>query len=341
MTYKSIFKGRLEFGSPKSYDKVRIMYKSRVENYYKNDVLIEEEEVFDASSTSFVIPRLITPATSKKTWKNTVSLLSYISQYAVAGEFGAWLLDNGTIISHQTIEPNSDRAAVQAFLKGRALVEEKGKQDEAIVELTKAINKFDRHALAYERRGRVNHILKNYQDALYDYTKSIDLNPSNVAPYFGRGLIHRKNGDLEKAIADFHLAIKTSIPLQSIYWQAHRRKALCHLETEDYAGAFNNLKFYSKRKFKPGDPNQNWQPFATFHYGRALLAANNYAEAVDVFKQVEAMPPEKDSVDLAEILYYKALALKKSGKNGYRKDAMQAAKMGCTKASDLLASDKK
>ncbi len=339
MTYKSIFKGRLEFGSPKSFDKVRTMYQSRVENYYKNDVLIDEEEVFDASSSSFAIPRLITPSTSQKTWKNTVGLLNYISQYAVAGELGGWLIDNGTIIGHKTIEPNSDRAAVQAFLKGRALVEEKGKQDEAIVELTKAINKFDRHALAYERRGRVNHILKNYQDALYDYTKSIDLNPSNTAPYFGRGLIHRKNGDIEKAIEDFNLAIKTSIPLQSIYWQAHRRKALCHLETGDYAGAFNNLKFYSKRKFKPGDTNQEWQPFATFHYGRALLDAKNYTEAVDVFKQVEALSDGTEVVDPAEILYYKALALKKSGKNGYRKDAMQAAKMGYTKASDLLASD--
>ena len=339
MTYKSIFKGRLEFGSPKSFDKVRTMYQSRVENYYKNDVLIDEEEVFDADSCSFVISRLITPATSEKTWKNTVSLLAYISQYAVAGAFGAWMIDNGKIISHKIIEPNSDRAAVQAFLKGRALVEEKGKQDEAIQELTKAINKFDRHALAYERRGRVNHILKNYQDALYDYTKSIDLNPSNTAPYFGRGLIHRKNGDLEKAKEDFNLAIKTSIPLQPIYWQAHRRKALCHLETDDYAGAFNNLKFYSKRKFKPGDPNQAWQPVATYHYGRALLDAKNYAEAIDVFKQVEAVTDGPEAVDPAEILYYKALALKKGGKNGYKKDAMQAAKMGYAKASDLLASD--
>ena len=126
-------------------------------------------------------------------------------------------------------------------------------------------------------------------------------------------MIHRKNGDLEKAKEDFNLAIKTSIPLQPIYWQAHRRKALCHLETDDYAGAFNNLKFYSKRKFKPGDQNQAWQPVATYHYGRALLNAKNYAEAIDVFKQVEAVADGPEAVDPAEILYYKALALKKGG----------------------------
>lgn len=336
MTYKSIFKGRLEFGSPKSFDKVLTQYKSRVENYYKNDVLIDEEEVFDASSSSMIIPRLINTSCSEKTWKNTVSLLIYISQYAVAGEFGAWLIDSGKVIYHRVIEPQSDRAAVQAFLKGRALVEEKGKQDEAIAELTKAINKFDRHALAYERRGRVNHMLKNYEDAIYDYTKSIDLNPANTSPYFGRGIIHAKNDNLEKAIADFDLAIKTSIPLQSIYWQAHKRKALCHLATEDYEGAFNNLKFYSKRKFKPGDTNQEWQKFATFHYGRALLLSKNYTEAVDVFKQVETMETAAHDIDPAELLYYKALALKKSGKTGYRKDAKQAAKLGFVKASELL-----
>lgn len=338
MTYKSIFKGRLEFGSPKSFDKVRTMYLSRLENYYKNDVLIKEEDIFDESSCSLVIKRLITPSCHEKTWKGTVGLLVYISQYAVSGDIGAWLLDNGKIIRHEIIEPKSDRAAVQAFLKGRALVEEEGKHDEAIAELTKAIDKFDRHALAYERRGRVNHILKNYEDALYDYTKSIDLNPTNTSPYLGRGIIYQKNDELEKAIADFDLAIKTSIPLQPIYWMAHRRKALCHLETDDYSSAFNNLKFYSKRKFKPGDPNQEWQRFATYHYGVALLKAKNYTEAIDVFKQVEAMPTEDEKeINPAELYYHRALALKKSGKASFRKDAKQAAKLGFDKASELLA----
>lgn len=340
MTYKSIIKGRLEFGSSKSYAKVRTMYVSRLETYYKNDVLIKEEEIFDEDSCSLVIKRLITPSCTEKTWKNTVSLLKYISQYAVSGDIGAWLLNNGKIIHHEIVEPQSDRAAVQAFLKGRALVGEDGKQDEAIAELTKAIEKFDRHALAYERRGRVNHILKNYEDAIYDYTKSIDLNPTNTAPYVGRGIIYQKTGQLEKAIADFDLAIKTSIPLQPIYWLAHRRKALCHLATGDYNSAFNNLKFYSKRKFKPGDPNQDWQRFATYHYGISLLKANNYAEAIDVFKQVEAMPAKNNNeIDAAEMYYYRALALKKSGKASFKKDAKQAVKLGFEKAEDLLASE--
>ena len=70
MTYKTIFKGRLEFGSTKSYETVLKMYQHRVENYYKSDVLLVEEEIFDEESSSLNVPRFITQG-SEKSWKNT------------------------------------------------------------------------------------------------------------------------------------------------------------------------------------------------------------------------------------------------------------------------------
>ena len=87
MTYKTIFKGRLEFGSQKSYDKVLKMYHHRVENYYKSDILLNEEEIFDESSNSLNVPRFITQG-SVKSWKNTVSLLEYLAQFAVCWQSG-------------------------------------------------------------------------------------------------------------------------------------------------------------------------------------------------------------------------------------------------------------
>ena len=107
MTYKSIFKGRLEFGSTKSYDKVLKMFHHRVANYYKSDILLKEEEIFDESSTCLNVPRYITQG-SEKSWKNTVNLLEYIAQFAVAGHFGAWMTNEGKILHHGIVEPRSD-----------------------------------------------------------------------------------------------------------------------------------------------------------------------------------------------------------------------------------------
>ena len=173
MTYKTIFKGRLEFGSAKSYETVLKMYQHRVENYYKSDILLDEESIFDEESSSLNVPRFITQG-SEKSWKNTISMLEYVAQFAIAGNMTAWMTENGKILKHGIVEPRSDRSAVQAYLKGRELLEKKGKEDEAIKSLTKAIEKYDRHAQAYERRGHINFQLKNYDDAIYDFTKSID-----------------------------------------------------------------------------------------------------------------------------------------------------------------------
>lgn len=57
---------------------------------------------------------------------------------------------------------------------------------EAMEALTRAIAKFEQHAVAYERRGFVNFSLKNYEDALYDYNKSIKYNDAVPKPYLGR-----------------------------------------------------------------------------------------------------------------------------------------------------------
>ena len=229
MTYKTIFKGRLEFGSQKSYDKVLKMFQHRMENYYKSDILLNEEEIFDEDSYALNVPRSIVQG-SEKSWKNTMSLMEYIAQFAVAGSFVGWMIEEGKILHHGTVEPQSDKIAVQAFLKGRELLEKGGKEGEAKEALSKAIEKFERHSLAYERRGQVNLILKNYEDAMYDFTKSIDFSFGHPEPYLGRAKVHIHNKDFKAAIADLEQTIKNSIPLQPIYWIARHLKAACHLK---------------------------------------------------------------------------------------------------------------
>jgi tetratricopeptide (TPR) repeat protein len=341
MVYKSIFKGRLEFGSSKSYDKVLKMYQHRLENYYKSDVLLAEEAIFDEATSSLIVPRTVIPQGSEKSWRNTMDILEYVAQFAVAGNLGGWMTDEGKILRHGVVEPRSERSAVQAFLKGRELSNASGMEGEAMKALNQAIDKYERHAQAYERRGHVNYLLKNYKEAIYDFSKSIELANSNAEPFYGRANVKRKLNDHEGSIADFNSAIKTSIPLEAIHWQARRQKATAHFELGQFTEAVSDFKFFCGRKFKPDNPNFKWRRSALFLYGRTLLELEQYDLAITAFEQVLSLQEGSDTISDADKLYYNSFALYKAGKRGYKKGLEEAAKLGSNDATILLKSMKK
>ena len=335
MTYKTIFSGQLEFGNERSFERVQQMFEHRAENYYRQVLLVKQEDIFKEESRTLEIPRLITMATEKE-WRNTINMLEFIVQYAIAGDLSAWMVEEGKIIGHRHVEPKGDKAAVQAFLRGRELVKESGKEEEAMKALSRAIDKFARHAKAYERRGFVNYQLRNYQDALYDYSKSIDINPDAAEPYLGRAIVKITMEDYKGAIQDLASAIKGSIPLQPMYWQSRRLKADCHLKLEEYEKAATELKFFTKRAFTAEDPNYRWRKRSFFNYGRALLETGKYADSIKAFDEAMSIDGLPDEIADAEQLLYRGIALKKAGKGGFKKDWEEAANRGSKRAAELL-----
>ena len=333
-TYKTIFSGRLEFGSERSYQKVLKLYEHRTENYYRNDVLLNEEEIFQDSTFSLNVPRFIALST-EKSWKNTVNLLKYINEFAIAGTFRVWVIHEGKLLEAFKIEPDSDKVAVQAYIKGRELVKSEGMENEAMKALNRAIEKFERHALAYERRGYINYRLRNFDDALYDFTKSIDINPNNPEPYWGRANIKLQSGDIKAAITDLEMIPKKSIPHQSIYWSARRLKGECHLKLEQYQKAVLEYKMVTKRQFVETDPNYKWRKVAFSNYGKALMEVGEYSLAIDAFNEALAIEAAENK-DHAEHLLYRGMAKQKAGETGFVNDFKEAANMGSEKAAELL-----
>ena len=339
MTYKIILKGRLEFGSPRSYEKVLKMYEHRSENYYKMDILIKDsEEVFDGENYCLCIPRFIGQA-ADKTWKNTVSLFEYVAQFAVAGSIRTWLIDNESrvILKEAIIEPESDKIAVQAYLRGRELIKHDGKENEALESLSAAIARYEKHSQAYERRGHVKFRLKKYKDALHDFSKSIDLNPDIPDPHIGRANVQIIQDDLEGAVTDLEQAIKKSIPLQAIYWKARRLKAECHMQLGDFDKAIFDLKLFTKRKFDRNNPNFMWRKKAFFNYGKALLETGDYPDALKAFNMAAEIEEGHDPTPQADELLYRGIARKHVGETGFEKDWKAAAGLGSVKAARLLA----
>ena len=335
--YRVIIQGKLDFGNQKSFDKAKKMYEYRLENYFKTDAVFKiADEIFKVEDLTLEIPRYVGQA-FEKTFKNTASLLDYCAQFALTGVIKAWQTDSGKVLNYKDIEPTSDKIAVMAFQKGKKLSKKAGHEEEAFVELTKAIEKYDRHAQAYERRGNVNLILKKYSDAARDFKKTIGLDPSNPMGYFGLSKVNRFNSEYQEAIDNLELVCKKSLALQPIYWTARRVKADCHYRLKQFEKAEFDLKLFSKRAFDAADPNFGWKRQAFYNYGRVLFELEKYVDAISAFQSAMEIESGNDKISEADMFFYLGSSKKNAGKNGYVSDLKKASEMGSKAAKKMLS----
>lgn len=335
MLFKTIIQGKIEFGTQKAYDMAVKMYTLRAENYFKNDVLFTIEELFFPKELALKVPRLVKQVYGKS-YKNTANLLEYIVQFGISGELDIWQIEEGKILDFRHLEPKSDKVAVQQYLKGKTLVKQEGKEEEAILALNKAIEKYDKHAQAYERRGRVNFHLQKYHDALRDYNKCLALDPNNPYAYYGKARVHLHNEDKEDAIDALDFAIKKSVALQAIHWKSRRLKGGLHLEFEQFEKAEFELKLFTKRKFTEDNPNFHWKRHGYFIYGQTLLGLEKFNESVEAFENALEIELGKENLPDSTVLRFRGIAKQKAGQNGFIKDIKDAAEMGDEKAAELL-----
>ncbi len=286
---KVIIKGRLDFGSSKSFEKVVSLFQHRLENFYKNDTLIKPEEMFDAESHSFIIPRLVTQA-FPKTWNNTISAFEYIAQFAVTGNIHAFMSESGNIIRKNYIEPLNDKQAVRAYQNGIKLVDDPAQQGQALQYLDEAITAYDKHAMAYEKRGYVKYLLKQLDGALIDFNKSIGVDDQNPEPYVGKATILGLQDKRQEAISTLEEALKLCFPLQPIYWKIRRIKGHLHLQEGQFQEAAQDFKFFLNKKFDKDNPNYAWQRVIMWDYANALIQLHELEEAHKWLNLIEETP---------------------------------------------------
>jgi len=333
MQRKSIIQGRLEFGNPKSFAQMLKMYDYRIENYYKNDVLFEEE-VFDEDNYLINIPRLIS-IQEEKSFTNTILLLEYLAQFSISGSIGGWLVHEGKILKYIVIEPESEKGVVQMYLRGQKLASEEGKEQEAIDALTKVIEKHDKHAQAYERRGFVNYIMKDMAGAMYDFNKCLSYDPSIPTAYYWRARVHMYNEDWDEAIENLEMTTKKAIALQPIYWKARRRKAHCYMQQKDYESAANELKLFTLRKYEADNPNRNYLREAFATYADALIHIEKYEEALEAVDKGLGLEEQEKFVPVQKLLTLRGMARFQMGEGGHD-DWKKAVKLGSKEAKRFL-----
>ena len=334
---KLIFKGRLEFGTQRTYDMVTKHWATRLETYFKSDILFKAEQIFVPEELALVLPQPHANIQgSEKAWRGTTDMLREVVQFAVVGKIQAWCVHQGTV-SELILEPKTDKAAVIEYWLGCELVQKDGGMEDASAALSRAIDKYQRHALAYERRGYVNYKLGNFKDALYDFNKSIDINPNNPEPHYGRGKVRMLKNEWESAAADFDATIKRSIALQPVFWLARLKKGECLLHAKKCAEAIPELQMFIKREFDAENPNFRRRRRAWHVLGRAFLGAGEINNALDAFNQALAIKEGVELLPESEALLHRAIARKQAGATGYAQDLETAANMGSEEARRLLA----
>jgi tetratricopeptide (TPR) repeat protein len=83
-----------------------------------------------------------------------------------------------------------------------------GNFDKAIVDYTKAIEINPKYAKAYDNRGLSRLSKGDFDGAIADHTKAIEVNPSLFDAYANRAQAYHTAGNIKSAILDLRTALK-------------------------------------------------------------------------------------------------------------------------------------
>ena len=94
----------------------------------------------------------------------------------------------------------------------------KGNFQEAIIDYTKAIEIYPNDAKIYINRGVSYANIKNYSQAITDFTKAIEINPDLSEAYLNRGNAYAISGTISQSISDFSKAIEINPDYKEAYF---------------------------------------------------------------------------------------------------------------------------
>ena len=120
---------------------------------------------------------------------------------------GAGFYDQLIADANKAIELGTPNLADAYSLRGTGWAG-KGNFDKAIADHTRAIELKPNDAIAYNNRANDKLRQGDLEGALADCNKSIALDPSSPLPYYNRGYVYSNRGNLKQAIADWEKAIQ-------------------------------------------------------------------------------------------------------------------------------------
>ena len=155
---------------------------------------------------------------------------------------------------------------------------ENNEYDKAIIEYSKSIDLKADYAEAYNSRGNVYYYnKKEYEKAFVDYNKAIELKPDYAEPYNGRGNTYYMKGEYEKALEDYNKAID----LKPDYIKPYLNKGNVYIVKNKYDDA---IVAYNKAiELKPDYPESyNCRGICYADKGEYEKALKDYNRAIEL-----------------------------------------------------------
>lgn len=169
--------------------------------------------------------------------------------------------------------------------------------EEAIQDYTRSLENFGKNPAAYHQRGLCFEHLNQPEQAVFDFSKAIELDPSQAEYFFSRGLILASQGKFSSAISDYSQAIF----LEPQHSEAHYSRGLlcdeldaCDLALVDYSKAIELDSQHSEALFCRG-----------VIYTRQSL----YDAALDDFSMALSIDPKHSEALVARGRVYSTLQL--------------------------------
>ena len=112
-----------------------------------------------------------------------------------------------------------------------------GEYDQAVAELTKAIEIDPRDARAYITRGMAYNDKDESDLAIADFTKVIEIKPTDARAYVYRGMAYKNKGEYDLAVADYSKAIE----IDPMVTDAYRGRAGAYYYKGEYDKAWKDV----------------------------------------------------------------------------------------------------
>ena len=175
-------------------------------------------------------------------------------------------------------------SASRHFWQGR-IFQSDGKLDEAVSAFSKAINRKENWALAYQWRGATYRDMGDFEAALEDYNRVIELEPE--AYWFNRrGLVYEEQKRFDKAVADYTRAIELS-PKWAV---AYNNRGFARMNLKQWEKA--KADFETAIRLDPSAPTPYVNlagTYWTFKKDRKNMYANLQKAIKHNFKNYEAL----------------------------------------------------
>jgi tetratricopeptide (TPR) repeat protein len=202
-------------------------------------------------------------------------------------------INDGQPVNKANNQTSDSAVLAKQYLDSGKTYLDKNDFDSAIKEFTKVIEINPQDFRGYGARGTAYLGKNDLDSAIRDFTKVIEISPQEVKAYGARGIVYSEKKDFDLAIKDFTKALQ--ITSQDAFLYYHRGVAYKNKKDLDSA-----IKDYSK-----AIENNPKYPEAYFDRGLAYIDKEDFDLAIkDYTKVIEINPQSDDAYNNRGLAYY-------------------------------------